>query len=178
MRSGNGARKLQMEPLNKRAVAAGLSGITLAAALFIAPFEGENIKPNKDPIGLTEICYGHTLGVQINISAVTDKQCIIWLGQDTHFAASVVEKAAVGALPAKTEIAFTSFVYNVGVGKKGVKDGFLFLKNGKRPKIYKYFHAGNLVEACGQLTNWTKALKGLRRRRTTEQHLCLEGLSQ
>jgi lysozyme len=166
-----------MEPLNKRAVAAGLTGITLAAALFIAPFEGEKTKANIDPVGVKEICYGHTPGVVMN-TEVSDKQCIIWLGQDTHFAASIVEKSAVGALPPKTEIAFISFVYNVGVGKKSVKDGFIWLKNGQHSRMYKYFHSGNLVEACGQLTNWTKNLKGLRRRRAAEQKLCLEGLQK
>ncbi|MCY1371858.1 Lysozyme RrrD [compost metagenome] len=84
------------------------------------------------------------------------------------------------SLPPETLAAFLSFIYNVGHGAPSVKDGFVWLKNGRHSTMLLHLQAGRVADACAQLPNWTRAggkqLGGLIRRRAAERQLCEAGL--
>ena len=80
--------------------------------------------------------------------------------------------------------AYTSFIYNVGYGRKdGIRpgrDGFAVLRNGKPSTMLTYLNAGMRHQACDQLLAWIKingkVSNGLRTRRAKERTVCLRDL--
>jgi lysozyme len=68
--------------------------------------------------------------------------------------------------------ALTSFMNNVGPGKPGVKDGFVWLKSGTHSTMYKMLLAGNFAGMALQFPYWVygsgKPLPGLVKRRKLE----------
>lgn len=75
--------------------------------------------------------------------------------------------------------ALTSFLFNVGPGKCGVKDGLFELKSTpRRPSsLWRFTMAGRPEVAAGEFMGWTKAqgkvMNGLIRRREAEKALYL-----
>lgn len=73
--------------------------------------------------------------------------------------------------------ALVSFVYNVGPGKKGVKDGLICLRNGNPSSILRNLRAGNIQAAGDSLLSWTRSagvvMAGLVKRRQAERALFL-----
>lgn len=74
--------------------------------------------------------------------------------------------------------AVVSFVYNVGLGFKGVKSGFLILKSGEFSSMIKYIRQGKWVLAAAEFPKWDKVdgvpCDGILRRRIAEQTLFLK----
>lgn len=68
--------------------------------------------------------------------------------------------------------AITTFVNNVGMGAKDIKDGFCTLRSGRRSTILTLLNAGIYVGARGQLLTWVHAngqvVDGLKNRRRAE----------
>lgn len=88
----------------------------------------------------------------------------------------------------RTEIALTdgqaaalaSFLFNVGPGKTGVKDGLFALKSQRRPSsLWLKCQQGRHTEAAAQFGHWVNAggqpLAGLVTRRAAERRLYLTG---
>ena len=73
--------------------------------------------------------------------------------------------------------ALVSFVYNVGPGKKGVKDGLITLRNGEPSSVLRNMRAGNIQAAGDSMLSWTrsagKVMSGLVKRRQAERALLL-----
>ena len=73
--------------------------------------------------------------------------------------------------------ALVSFVYNVGPGKKGVKDGLITLRNGDPSSILRNMRAGNIQAAGDSMLSWTRSagvvMPGLVKRRQAERALLL-----
>lgn len=71
--------------------------------------------------------------------------------------------------------ALVSFVFNVGPGKAGVKDGLVYLRNGNLSTLLKKLRARDYAGAADQFLLWDKAngksLPGLTRRRRAERAL-------
>jgi lysozyme len=71
--------------------------------------------------------------------------------------------------------ALVSFLYNVGPGKAGAKDGLLMLKNGNPSSLLRLTNAGDVAGADEQFQFWNKAsgvpMRGLTRRRAAEAAL-------
>lgn len=147
---------------------AGLVGAAaLAASLLIAPFEGEKLHANLDPIAIKEICYGRTKGVTLNMHA-TDKQCLVWLGEDTRYAERTFDRLVTVKVSDRTKAAWIDFIYNLGSGTFA------------RSTALKKMNAGDLKGACEQMPRYVyagkKRMAGLIRRREAEMSLCLSGL--
>lgn len=162
----------------------GIKARVLATALTIATpvvgyFEGRNLLAYVDPVGKPTICDGWTRGVKLGDQA-TPAQCDELTRKGLEEAASIlgawVPQNVIDRLPAKSIAAFLSFIYNVGPGKPGVKDGFVWLKGGGHSTMLRELQAGRIAQACAQLPNWTRAggqqLRGLVRRRAAERELC------
>ena len=80
-------------------------------------------------------------------------------------------------MPGYRRAAFIDFIYNVGPGRAGLKDGFCVLKSGNWSTMRRKLVNGDQVGACNQLPFWNKAggqvLRGLTERRTVERLVCL-----
>lgn len=156
--------------------------LSLSVAL-ISGFEGRRLRAYLDVNGTPTICDGATSGVHIGDTA-TPKQCDARTRQAIENAyrifSSVVPKTIELAMTNQAISAYLSFIYNVGPGKKGVKDGFIWLKNGRHSTMLRELQAGHFKQACHQFPLWNTAggivYRGLTIRRQKEMKLCLTGL--
>lgn len=76
--------------------------------------------------------------------------------------------------------ALVSFVFNVGPGKPGVKDGLIVLRSGQPSTLLKKLRARDYAGAADQFLLWDyangKKLVGLTRRRRAERALFLKSI--
>lgn len=74
--------------------------------------------------------------------------------------------------------ALVSFAFNVGPGNPGVKDGFIYLKNGNYSTICRKLREEDHVGVANQFAKWTRSggvhVDGLVKRRAAERALYLE----
>lgn len=163
-----------------------LRAVTLAVGLAIPTvglYEGRSLLAYLDPVGIPTICDGWTQDVKLGNTATPD-QCDLWTIKGLEEAERIFDHAvgepALSAISAITKAAFLSLIYNTGPGKPGVKDGFVWLKNGRHSTMLRLLRESRIAEACRQLSKWVyaggKRLKGLELRRAAEQQLCEEGL--
>ena len=163
------------------AVAAAAIGI---AAVFVPPHEGRRLLAYLDPVGIPTICEGWTRGVKLG-DVATDAQCDALTLQALREADAIfvqwVPEHVRASMPASAYAAFLSFIYNVGPGGKGVKDGFVWLKSGRHSTMLRRLQAGDVAGACRQLPSWVSAdgrrLRGLEIRRAEEMQICLSELA-
>jgi GH24 family phage-related lysozyme (muramidase) len=153
---------------------AGAIGI---ATFLLKPFEGREYDAYQDPVGIWTICDGATTGVKRGDFA-DDFDCDRMTARDAAAANSVLNRCAPGVeMPAYRRAAFIDFIYNVGPGRKGFKDGFCVLKSGNWSTMRRNLVNGDQIGACNQLPFWNKAggqvLRGLTERRAVERLVCL-----
>jgi lysozyme len=147
------------------------AGIVAAAVVALAlpvikQWEGRELVPYRDIVGVLTWCDGETRGKAKPV--YTHAEC----DRITETAAAEFELAIRPCLPdempVKTRAAFISAAYNIGSG------AFC------RSSMSRRALAGDLRGACNALMMWTKAggreVRGLVNRRTAERKLCLEGL--
>lgn len=157
--------------------AAGLTG----AFTLVDRFEwtGRETTTYVDPVGIRTICRGHT-GPLTTKGRATLAECDEATLQDLLTAQKVVRSCTTAPMTPGELNAWTSFAFNVGPGRAGVKDGFCRLKNGRIPTHIAYIESHQPVKACGMLMSWTmpgtSVHNGLKRRREAEMALCLQDL--
>lgn len=174
--------------MRKYSIAAVLAvsalGISLVATSESGSVDNPKLDAYADPIGIPTICDGHTQGVTLGMRA-TPQQCQIWLKEDLGAAGKIIGHWVTTPITQEQYDALTSFVYNVGSGKPGVKDGFVWLKNRDkqgRPRhstMLNMINSGDCLGAAGQFRYWNKAgdkpLRGLTIRRADEAKLFATG---
>lgn len=158
--------------LKSKLIAAGLAG----AIALIPVVEGVRLKEYKDSVGIRTDCIGHTgSGVR---AVNTLEQCYEKFYGDLAEANRTVDSCVGVALSSNQRSAFASFAFNVGPGRKGVKDGFCTLKSGREPSFLRKLNAGDPVGACNGLLDWKYAggvfSTGVLNRRVQEVGLCLK----
>lgn len=156
-----------------------LAGATLTAlAAFVVSQEGNLTKAYLDPVGIPTVCAGWTSGVKLG-DVKTPAECDELTLRGIREAESEVNRWTP-AIPHGMKPAMVSFVYNVGVGAPGIKDGYVWLKSGERSTINKLLSSGKWEAACEELPKWVYAggrkLNGLIKRRAAEKEMCLDGL--
>lgn len=161
----------------------GVKARIAAAILMVTPvvayFEGRHLFAYLDPVGIPTICEGWTYGVQLGDTA-TPAQCDALTQQGLEEAAQIFERwvpaSVIEQMPVESTAAFLSLIYNTGPGRPGVKDGFVWLKNGRHSTMLLHLQAGRVAEACAELPGWANAggrkLGGLVRRRAAERVMC------
>jgi lysozyme len=155
--------KLQIK---KRFVA--IAAAVAAACTVAMHFEGLRTVAYPDMGGVYTICYGHTAGVKAGEKA-TDAQCLAYLQSDMAAADVAVQRVTNGkSMPVTRRAAFDDFVYNEGIG------------NFTKSKTLKLFMAGDDIQACDALMDYTRAgtdphVSGLVKRREEERTLCMVG---
>lgn len=154
---------------------AGMGAGAIAAAM-LQPFEGREYHAYQDPVGIWSICDGATTGV-VKGDFADDLDCNLMTARDVAIADATFERCAPGlrhAMPAYRRAAFIDFIYNVGPGKTGVKDGFCRLRNGRIPTIRWMLNNGDQLGACREFKFWNlQKLKGIAERREVEKLVCL-----
>ena len=117
------------------------------------------------------IGWGHTVGVRPGM-VITQEQADLWFDQDHDLAGEIVSSYVVRPLTQSQFDAVTDFVYNVGRGMQGVRDGFVWLKNGNHSTILNLLNAGNYEAAALEFPKWNLPhLPGIIARRLAEQQL-------
>lgn len=141
---------------------------------LIREFEGLRLKAYMDSVGVPTIGYGHTRGVKMG-DTCTPEEAVAWLADDVEEAEKAVNEAVTVPLTQNEFDALVSLVFNVGPGKKGVKDGIITLKNGNPSTLLRYLNAEDYDSAGLEILRWNRAggqvLSGLSRRRYRESQL-------
>lgn len=137
--------------------------IATTGGLLVAPWEGVETKAYQDIVGVWTICYGETSGVKPGM-VKTPEQCTESLAKELENYNRQMKKYVKVPLPEHMEVAYTSFVWNVGVGAWSSST------------LLKLLNQERYDEACTQLLRWNKAggkvVKGLTNRRNAEYKTC------
>lgn len=140
------------------------SALILAGATLVAPWEGLKHSAYKDVVGVWTQCYGDTHSVD-RTRPKTDDECNETLALELVAHNKEMKRYVKVPLTDYQEAAFTSLVYNIGVG------------NWKNSTALKLLNKGEYTLACQQLPRWNKAggkeYKGLTNRRMDELKVCL-----
>jgi lysozyme len=148
---------------------------------IIRESEGLRLKAYPDPATGGRpytIAFGHTKGVKLG-DTCTPEQAEAWLTEDMADAYRVVASAVTVPLTEKQRDALCSFVFNVGPGVKGSKDGFVRLKSGSPSTMLRKLNADDYSGAAAEFPKWNKGagkpMRGLTIRRGKERALFLSG---
>lgn len=118
--------------------------------------------------------FGHTGDVKEG-DVITEHQAEAILDVDVDRAERIVLNAVKVPLTQGQFDALVSFVFNVGPGKKGVKDGFVELKSGKPSSMLRKLNEGDYAGAAAEFMSWKfaagRVMPGLVKRRAEEAAL-------
>ena len=146
---------------------------------FVASEEGLRLAPYCCPSGYWTQGYGHTAGVTRDSPPITVEVAQRWLADDLDIAAEVVRRHVRVPLTQGQFDALTSFVFNIGPGAKGRKDGFAVLQSGKPSTLLSKLNQGQYEEAAAEFLKWTRGggrvLPGLVKRRAAEMQMFERG---
>ena len=154
-----------IKPLTQRLLGWGLaSTLAISAGYVVAPFEGMSNQAYRDIVGVPTICFGTTSGVKMG-DYKTTQQCESDLAKELAVYNRNMKKHVKVELLPYEEIAYTSFVWNLGE------------TNFKNSTLLKKLNAGDRQGACSELLRWDKAggkvVKGLTIRRKFEYEVCM-----
>lgn len=147
-----------------------------AAIDLVKASEGLRIEAYRDAGGVYTIGWGHTAAVHEGMR-ITEQQAEEFLAADLAEASRIVLRAVTVPLSQSELDALTDFVFNVGSGERGVKDGFVTLKRGGPSTLLRLINAGQKQAAAQQFKYWNMAdgqvQPGLVTRRAKETELFL-----
>lgn len=134
-----------MNPLTRKLTVWGATAVVaVTGGVLVGPWEGKENHAYKDIVGVATDCYGRTKGVKMGDYS-TDEQCEKALAEDlTAYNKAMMKHVKVELKPYE-EIAYTSFVWNVG------ETGF------KNSTLLKKLNSGDSLGACKEILNWNKA---------------------
>lgn len=146
---------------------------------LIKHYEGCSLTAYQDSVGVWTIGYGTTTNVKPGMK-ITQKQADEFLLSDIKKFESLVNKAVTSRINQDQFDALISFIYNIGPGKKDVKDGLITLKNGKPSTLLNDVNASRFSQTAKDFLSWNKAggvvLNGLVKRRQSESTLFSTGV--
>ena len=141
-------------------VLAGALAAAIAVAGFVKPWEGRELTPYQDIVGVWTVCEGITRDVEQH--RYTNKECDALLRDEVAIHLRGVSKCIHRPLPQHQWVAIGSWVYNVGVGAACGSS------------LVRKINAGE--PWCAELLKWDRAggrrVSGLTRRRQAEYAMC------
>ena len=178
-----------MNPLTKRLLALGASSvIAVSGAYLVEPWESTKNQAYRDMVGIPTICAGYTIGVKMG-DYKTDEECDKLLVKELAHFNTEMKKPVKVPLPEHMEIAYTSLVWNIGIGAWNNSTLLKKLNNKEYEDACKQILRWNKVtispvqasayqkrgEVCTQLPsgNFSCTVKGLTNRRTDEYKVCI-----
>lgn len=135
-------------------------------------------RPYQDPLGIWTIAFGTTIlpdgsHVTADTPEVTREQGYEYMIFGVQSALDVIDRWVKRPLTIGQKSALGSFVYNIGPGIQGERDGFVWLADGNHSTILRMVQAGAWAAAAGQFPLWDRGggrvLSGLENRRLGEQ---------
>lgn len=150
---------------------AGTLLVSVAGVTMVMQSEDVRLTAYPDPATGGKpwtICWGHTGPEVYRGLTVTIDQCKVWLQQDLKKAQGIITSSVRVPLRQGEMDAYASFVFNVGGG------------NWRSSTLLRKLNAGDHFGACNELPRWVYAnrmeMRGLKKRRTEEQAVCIKGL--
>src|ERR1035437_5044067 len=144
---------------------------------LVQSFESCSLAAYRDVTGKLTIGWGRSRGVSEGDTCTQD-QADAWLAEDlAFFELAVLACVGVGKVTLTDNhlSALISFCFNVGLGYKGVKDGFKTLKSGEPSTMLECLLKREFEWAAAEFPKWSKAggveCAGILRRRLAEQKL-------
>jgi len=117
--------------------------------------------------------WGRAYGVQRG-ETCTREQADAMLLEDCHKAEGIIFDHVKVPLNIGQRGAVVSFLYNIGRGRKGVKDGLIELRNGNPSTMLRKLNAGDYAGAADEFPKWANPpLAGLVIRRARERNIFL-----
>lgn len=156
--------------IGTHSAAASGGAILIAAAAFIAPWEGLATKPYYDVVGVKTVCFGETAadGVDLNRS-YTPAECRELLAKSLPKYDNGIKACIHRTMPDSVHVALISAAYNVGV--HAVCSG----------SIATRANAGDWRGACNALLAYNRGggrvIKGLDNRRHAERDRCMKDVT-
>lgn len=153
-----------------------LIGVSATLLTFVQGHEGVRYKAYLDTGRVATICYGHTSGVRLGMTA-TKEQCDALLVKDLQIAQEGVRKHLKVPADRNQIDAYTSFVFNVGepafanstmLRKANAKD-----RTGSCNEFYRWVYVGKLDCRLG-----SSNCSGIPKRRDAEATLCMRPNSE
>lgn len=133
-----------MNSLMKRLTALGATSIiAVSGALLVEPWESTKNHAYKDIVGIPTICAGYTIGVKMG-DYKTDEECAVLLVEELTDFNTKLNKSLKRPLPEHMEVAYTSLIWNIGVGAWN------------NSSILKKINNNDLQGACEGLLAWNK----------------------
>jgi GH24 family phage-related lysozyme (muramidase) len=150
------------------AQATGISKPEEGLSLVAYPDPGTGGEPWTIGYGSTRI-YGRAV---LRGDVITQVQALAMLQEDLDGSLQVVTDNVSTLLNGDQLGALTSFVNNVGPGIRGVRDGFVWLADGKHSTMFEKLAAGDFAGAALEFPKWNRGggrvLPGLVKRRALE----------
>lgn len=152
-------------PKSRTPVIAGALAAVAATAALIAPWEGRELEPYRDIVGIWTVCYGHTGDVQPR--PYSPRECEALLRKDAAQHLIGVAECVNRPLDRNEWVAVGSWAFNVGVNAAC------------RSTLVRKINAGAPAqEWCRELLKWNKAggreVRGLTKRREAEYRECVK----
>jgi len=150
---------------------AGGAAIALALAALVRPWEGRELVPYKDIVGVWTVCEGVTGKAVIPGRRYTDPECdaLTQTALGAHYRG--VAECIKRPLAVHEMAAIVSWTYNVGVGAACGSTLIRKVNSGLPASIW-----------CPELLKWNKAggreVRGLTNRRKAELEVCLGRVPQ
>lgn len=165
----------------RRAQPTATMKISPAGVDFIKRHEGYRSKVYRDIAGNRTIGWGHMLLPNETFTEVTQPQAESLLYYDLRQAEAVVKRWVAVPLTQGLFDALVSFVFNVGPGAEGARDGFVWLKRGGHSTLLNKLNAGDFSGALAEFPRWSfaggQSSAGLANRRAAEVALAKEGVA-
>ncbi len=155
--------------------------VTTEGLDLIKSFESCVLTAQWDPLGkVWFLGWGRSRGISEGQTCTQD-QADAWLAEDVADFETYVANCVPGDTMSPNQFsAVVSFAYNVGLGQKGAKDGFMVLASGEPSTMRKCLLVADYPGAAAEFPKWDKArgviVDGLLRRRLAEQALFLKGV--
>lgn len=151
-----------------------------AGCNLIEEFESDRLEAYPDPAtggAPWTIGRGHT-GSDVRPGLkITQAQSDALFSQDLAARENIINSLDLELTQGQFD-ALVSFVFNIGPGKPGVKDGLVYLRTGGPSTLLRLLRAKNYAGAAEQFPLWNKAngkpMAGLTRRRLAERALFLK----
>jgi lysozyme len=143
---------------------------------LIRDSEGCVLKAYPDPATGSDpwtIGYGHTGGVSPG-DACTLQQAEEWLLDDVACCEDILKEWVETPLTQGMWDALVDFIFNLGPGQPGEKDGFVWLKSGRHSTLLNCLNEERYEAAAYEFPKWANPpLPGLVTRRAKERELFL-----
>ena len=151
---------------------------TTEGQALIKSFESCSLTAYRDQGGRWTLGWGRARGIGAGDTCTQD-QADAWFLEDLAEFEMLVQNCVPGDTMGPNQFsAITCFTYNVGLGQKGVKDGFYVLANGEPSTIRTCILAEDYPAAAVEFPKWNHVggmvSAGLIRRRAAEQALFLK----